>query len=117
MKTRILLLATAFLSIVVNANAKSCPEGTYLVHKHQRQAYYRSDGTHVSATTVSSYCRNYRDDGPLKQEFLKKMPRGWPHKKEKFKKCSKAKQERISKILSSVPKIFIKCWKTKNILC
>ncbi len=77
----------------------------YSVQGHSRSAYYRNDGTHVSSTTVSSYCRHYRDDGSVKEEFPHKMPKGWPYKKEDFKKCSKEKQGKISKILSSLPKI------------
>ena len=94
-----------FLSIIVSAQAKPCPEGTYLVQEHPRQSHYRSDGTYVSSTFVSSYCRNYINDGPLKEQYLTKMPSGWPHRKEKFKKCSQQKQKLISNILSTIPKV------------
>ena len=62
-----------------------CPEGTYSVQGHPRHSYYRSNGTHVSATNVISYCRNYRNDGPLNPQFLTRKPRRWPQKKEIFK--------------------------------
>lgn len=94
-----------FLLTTFYAQANSCPEGMHLVQGHPRSEYYRNDGVHVDATTVSSYCRHYRNDGPVKTEFSQKMPKDWPYKKEDFKKCSKEKQNKISKILSSLPKI------------
>ena len=106
----LLLIIIPFL----NSWAKTCPEGTYLVQGHPRQAYYRNNGTHVSAATVSSYCRNYRDDGPLQPQFKTRFPKGWPHKEEQFKKCSKAKQQKISKILNSIPKILTNVGKLKT---
>lgn len=107
-------IAVLFLTfITLNIQAKTCSNGTYLVQKHPRQSYYRNDATHVSATTVSSYCRNYRDDEPLQPQFRTRFPKGWPHKKEQFKKCSKAKQQQISKILYSIPKILTDVGKLK----
>jgi len=110
MKIIFLVLSLLFLS---NTYAQICTEGTYLVKGHSRTAYYRNDGTHVAATSVNTYCRHYRDDGPLKQQFLIKMPKGWPHQKEDFKRCSKAKQKKISKILSSIPKFLTSIGKLK----
>ena len=94
-----------WVCVSTEAYAKECPKGTYLVREHPRHAYYRSDGTYVSKTTISSYCKNYRDDGLLKSEFKSMMPKGWPHKKEKFKKCSKKNLTRTQKILAELPKI------------
>lgn len=94
-----------FLITTFYAQANTCPEGMYSVQGHPRSAYYRNDGTYVSSTTVSSYCRHYPNDGPVKEEFPQKMPKDWPYKKEVFKKCSKEKQNKISTILSSLPKI------------
>ena len=110
MKIILLLIILLFISSVY---AKICPEGEYLVQGHQRHAYYRSDGTHVSASNVMSYCRNYRDDGPLRQQFKVKTPPKWPHEKEEFKKCSFIKQKQILKILNSIPKILINIGKLK----
>lgn len=87
--------------------AQECPEGMFQVQGHHRQAHYRS-GSHVSATDVSTYCKNYRNDGPLKLGFNKKMPKGWPEKKEKFKKCSAENQKKITKELSELPEILTK---------
>ncbi len=100
-----LLFLFSLLCVSVKTHAKVCPKETYLVKGHLREAYYRSDGTYVSKTTVSSYCKNYRDDGPLKIEFKIRMPKGWPHSKELFKKCSKKSLNRIQKSLVELPKI------------
>ena len=86
---------------IFNAQANTCPEGTYLVQEHPRQSYYKSDGTYVSSSTVSSYCRHYRDDEPLQEQFFSKKPNKWPHPQEKFHECSKEKQQIVSRILKS----------------
>ncbi len=115
MNPKLALLLLSFIIITPKAFASdhTCPQRTYLVHRHPRQAYYRNDGTYVSSTTISSYCKNYRDDGSLKTIFLKRMPKRWPHKNEQFKKCSQKKQRQISKILSSIPKVLTSVGKLK----
>lgn len=107
-----IIIALLFF-LTLHVQAKTCPEGTYLVQGHPRQAHYRSDGTYVSEAVVSSYCRHYRNDGPLKEQFFIRMPKGWPHKSEKFKTCSNKKQKQISKILKSIPKILTDVGKLK----
>ncbi|HLE11210.1 MAG TPA: hypothetical protein VI754_08170 [Bacteriovoracaceae bacterium] len=93
-----------------------CPPGTYLVSGHPRSEYFRNDGTHVDAATVSSYCKNYRTDGPFKTVFADKMPRGWPHKKEEFRKCTAKEQKNISEILKSIPSVLTQVGEV-TILC
>lgn len=85
--------------------ANICPDGSYLVRKHPRQSYYKSDGAYVSATSVASYCRNYRDDGPLKLKSMIKAPSLWPHKNEKFKKCQEQSLKNIQSALVDLPAI------------
>jgi hypothetical protein len=106
-----------FLILIIipffNSWAKTCSQSKYLVQSHPRQSYYRSDGTYVTSTTVSSYCRHYRDDGLLKEQFFRRKPKLWPHQKEKFKKFSKEKQKIISKILKSIPRILTNVGKLK----
>ena len=75
---RLFILFVLASTFCVNVYAKSCPEGLYLVQGHPRQTHYRSDGTHVSASTVSSYCRHYKNDGTLKEQYLTEMTRSWP---------------------------------------
>ncbi len=105
MRSLLLLFLSILLLSSIKTYAKVCPKGTYLVKGHPRQAYYRSDGIYVSNTAVSSYCKNYRNDGPLKSEFKIRMPRGWPHRKESFKKCPKKSLKKIQKSLAEFPKI------------
>ena len=108
-----ILAIVLFLITIFNAQANTCPEGTYLVQEHPRQSYYKSNGTYVSSTTVSPYCRHYRDDGPLQEHFFSKKPNKWPHPQEKFDECSKEKQQIVSKILKSIPKILTNVGKLK----
>lgn len=82
----------------------TCPSGMYGVQKYYRQAHYRN-GKLVKGSEISAHCRYYRSDGPLKSVFESKMPKGWPQKKEKFKKCSQDSQKKINKSLSILPKI------------
>jgi len=104
------------LSHFTNAFSLDCPEGTYVVSEHPRQEYYRSNGTSVSATNVSTYCKKYRTEQPLVPQFEKKMPKGWPHKKELFKKCSNKDEQYILKTLQSIPKNLSQIGKLK-VLC
>jgi hypothetical protein len=84
----------------------------YKVQEHYRQAHYRN-GKFVKGSNISAYCKHYRSDGPLKSIFKSNMPRGWPQKKEKFKKCSQIKQRKIDKALSALPKILTNIGKLK----
>ncbi len=110
------LLGFIFLLIIDSAFALECSEGKYLVNEHLRTAYYRDDGTYVSEADVSSYCKNYRSDGPLKIKFQRRIPKGWPFKKEIFKKCASREQKNIANVLDSLPKILTQVGKIK-ILC
>ena len=92
------------LHLIGNTYSSSCPDGMYQVRGHDRKAHHR-DGHYVQATKVSSYCKHYRNDGPLKLKFRQRMPQGWSQKKEKFKKCSRKKQNKIAKALSELPPI------------
>ncbi len=108
----ILFLYVFFALTNENLLAQECPEGMYRVQEHYRQAHYRN-GSFIEGTNVSSYCKNYRSDGPLKSEFYQKMPRGWPQKEEKVKKCDSGNQAKISKALSALPKILTDIGKLK----
>lgn len=56
------------LTSLAKVYALECPKGKYPVSGHLRKAHYKSDGTYVSATTVTPHCRNYRNDGPLQEK-------------------------------------------------
>ena len=105
-----------YFFIISSAFALECPEGKYYVNEHFRTDYYRTDGTYVSKADVSEYCKNYRNDGPLKIKFWEKIPKGWPFKNEIFKKCTPLEQKNIKNISYSLPKILTYVGKIK-ILC
>ncbi|OFZ51354.1 MAG: hypothetical protein A2381_17720 [Bdellovibrionales bacterium RIFOXYB1_FULL_37_110] len=100
-----LLSIILYLIILNPAHGLECSDGKYPVSGHSRTAYYRTDGTHVSEADVSSYCKNYRSDGPLKVKFQMKIPKDWPFKNEIFKKCTVNEQKNIAEIFSTLPKI------------
>lgn len=100
------LYVSVFLFIIsLNTFSNECPQGTYPVKGYTRTEYYRGDGTHVSAAKVSEHCRNYRKLSPPKIVFKEKMPEGWPHKKEVFKKWTEEEKEQIRKAITKLPKI------------
>lgn len=85
--------------------AWSCPPGTFPIKKHPRTSYYRSDGTHVSASTVNTYCKPYRNLQKLKLIFEDKMPKEWPQKKEKFKKWLPKEKRKIIVLMNQLPSV------------
>ncbi|MEI8347207.1 MAG: hypothetical protein WCG27_07055, partial [Pseudomonadota bacterium] len=84
--------------------AIECAPGQYQVREHSRTEYYRKDGTYVSEAKVKTYCKEYQNFKPLKLKFEEKMPRGWPHKKEKFKKWSELEKKKVTAIINNLPK-------------
>lgn len=105
MKFYLLIFFMLWGGMSVEVYAEPCPSGKYFVQGHSRQAYYRNDGTHVSKAVISSYCKQYRSDGALKLKFNPNNPKRWPHKKEKFKKCTQKQKNQIQKALIDLPKI------------
>lgn len=89
----------------VLANASECPVGKYPVSAHSRTEYYRNDGTHVNATDVNSSCREYRLQKPLIVNFSKNTPKGWPHKREKFRNWTEKEKTVVTKALNELPAI------------
>lgn len=85
--------------------AAQCPSGKYPVRAHTRTDYYRHDGTYVSGTNVSESCREYRTLKPLIIKFSQNMPKGWPHKKEKFRRWTEKEKSDITKALNELPAV------------
>lgn len=82
----IFIFILAFSSLA-GAEVTTCASNQYLVRSHFRKAYIRSDGTHVSASQVKSYCKDLTKELVfLKDRFKDGIPKGWPHKTEKSKK-------------------------------
>ena len=87
------------------AVAGECPAGQYFVSAFNRESYYRTDVTFVSAANVEAHCRKYHFSIPLKLIFQNAMPDGWPNQLELFKSWTPAEKNQIKKVISSLPKI------------
>lgn len=82
-----------------------CSEGLYRVRSHPRRAYYKTDGTYVSATRVAGSCREKRKGHDFWNQKLKEgHPRDWT-KKEKSIKWAEEERERVLEALSDLPEI------------
>ncbi len=105
---RIIIIICIFIWTCFNTQfvfANVCPKGTYQVRNHPRSAYYRSDETYVSATTVSAYCKQYRSFEPLEIQFENTKPTAWPYKKEIFKNWKKSEIKQLTEILNKLPDV------------
>jgi hypothetical protein len=87
------------------AIAGECPAGQYFVSAYNRDSYYRTDGTFVSAAKVEAHCRKYHFSSPLKLIFQSTMPDGWPNQLELFKSWTPAEKQEIQKAINSLPKM------------
>lgn len=84
--------------------AMECPQGTYHVRSHPRSAYYRADGTFVSATHVHESCREKSAVDDLWASRLKNgFPPGWENKSEKPAKWTEEQRERVLEALGELP--------------
>ena len=99
------LIFLFFVSYASHSLALDCPPNKYPVKAHPRTDYYRNDGTYVSGANVSESCREYRVLKPLIIKFSQNTPKGWPHKKEKFKTWNNKEKEEITKALDQLPAI------------
>lgn len=85
-----------------------CPSGFYKVIAHPRQAYYRSDGTFVRATSVKESCREYTAAYKFLKDRIKiGPPPSWPHKKEKFVKWNEDQKNRVIEAFEEIPEILL----------
>lgn len=87
---------------ISKAETSRCPPGQYFVNIYKRNAYYRTDGTFVKATTVSAHCRTNHFFGDLKLVFKDKMPKGWPYQLEIFKAPTNKEKIEIEKAIRSL---------------
>ena len=102
------LVAIIFLFISLQtavATVISCSKGQFLVRSHKRLGYYRSDGTYISPTRVSAYCKNYRKNQPAELIF--------PPARKGFKKISKKEMNSIVKAFRKIPHILTGIGKIK----
>lgn len=96
------LISLTYLSV---SSAVECPPGQYQVREHPRSDYNRNNGTHVSRSHVRTYCKEYQNFKPLVLKFQEKKPRGWPYKKEKFKKWTELEKKKIFATINELPKV------------
>jgi hypothetical protein len=105
---RLLLLAGILLPYPTMAEAATpnggCGEGRHWVKAHFRHAYFKADGTHVRATTVSAHCS---DNPPGYAFWIEKLktgsPEQWPNKKENPRPWTVEQKERVLEALSVFP--------------
>ena len=104
----IVLCSEAFAFDVKAKSAVVCPSGQHWVRAFHRNAYSRSDGTHVSATDVSAHCQ---DNPPSYAKWRDRLKSGgdlpaWA-KKEKIKSWTDEELERVFDALSEIPSIIL----------
>ena len=92
-----------FISNIAMA-AQSCPKGEHWVNQHHRNAYYRYDGTFVSATEVNAHCRKNPKGYDKWHALLSNgRPHVWGYKAEKSQKWTTEEIERVFEALSTLP--------------
>ena len=79
------------------------PKDNILSGEHERSGHYRSNNVHVSPTTVSAYCKNYRHFKTAKLHFPKPQS-----PKSQFKKFSQREKRQIEKAFKELPDILTK---------
>jgi len=96
------ILCSSFKAMSVEGS--QCPEGQHWVHAYHRRAYYKADGTFVSATEVSAHCQGNPDNYHYWETKLKDgHPYQWLNKKEVSKSWTTEERERILEALGELP--------------
>jgi hypothetical protein len=79
-------------------------EGKHWVRAYHRRAYYKADGTFVSATEVTAHCQGNPSGFDFwKNKIRDSIPTYWPNKGEKVASWSEEEKERVFEALSEVP--------------
>lgn len=85
-----------------------CPPKHYVVRGHPRIGYVRSDGTIVSPTTVSTYCKELTYTYEyLQKRFKKGAPKDWPHRVENPGAWSESEKEQMIEALEYLPELLL----------
>lgn len=93
-----------YIFFTLHADAQYCPAGKHWVRAFFRHSYYRSDGTFVNASNVTSHCQNNPDSYDFWQTKIKSgRPEGWPHTEEVAKNWTEEERERVFEALSDLP--------------
>ncbi len=90
--------------LTISSEAQTCPPDQHWVRAFFRRAYYRFDGTFVSASNVTAHCQN----NPSGYEFWQPKivpgrPEGWPHSTEVTKNWTEEEKERVLEALADLP--------------
>ncbi|OFZ81783.1 MAG: hypothetical protein A2583_11140 [Bdellovibrionales bacterium RIFOXYD1_FULL_53_11] len=97
----------AFAEYTPNNISNECDKGRHHVASHPRSAYYRSDGTYVSAATVRSHCRDNQNGFEFWRDKIKTdRPDQWPYTEEKSKKWSVEEKEKLLDALGNLGNLF-----------
>jgi len=85
-----------------------CPINAYKISSHFRGAYYRVDGTYVSATNVSEHCR---EKTAVSKEWRKKIRNSRPRRRERGKeksiKWSDGEKHLVIESLENLPPVLL----------
>jgi hypothetical protein len=82
----------------------TCPAGAHWVKAHHRRAYAKSDGTQISATSVTAHCQTNPTAYSNWHDRLKNgRPADWLQNQEKAKSWSEEERERVIDALSDLP--------------
>ena len=100
-----------FLLIAVSASnadavSNTCPPGHHWVKEHHRRAYYRAEGTLVSAADVAAHCRKNPSGFHSWSGLLKEgRPPSWRRPNEQSKNWLVEETERMLEALGETPTI------------
>lgn len=110
-----LVLLSIYFSVPTLANSApakeaipTCPSGQHWVRAYHRRAYIRTDGTNVSASTVSAHCQK---DPPSYVKWRERLINNaktpsWA-RTEKRKNWTTEEQERVFEALSELPEVLL----------
>jgi hypothetical protein len=86
------------------AKADSCSTGQHFVRAYHRRAYYKADGTYVSASQVGAHCQNNPSGYSFwSNKFSSGVPRGWPWHDERSRAWTEEERERVLEALGEIP--------------
>jgi len=112
---KLLVIVFVLIFVMNSAEAVQCPKGEHWVSPHHRNAYYRYDGTFISATEVKGHCRlNPKGYDQWHSRLSNERPSIWGYKSEKSKKWTVEEVERVFEVLSALPESILNQY-VKNI--
>src|SRR5258708_4497900 len=105
---RLLCIVFAFGLAASPASGESrdmtCPINEHWVRPYHRRAYFRGDGTHVSAADVTGHCaKNQASYGTWKNKLSDGRPKNWHPKIEKSQRWTPEEKERVLEALDFLP--------------